>query len=141
VPDNHQLLAATIPSAKPLAGITILLVEDETFIAELLIDWLGRLGAKTLWANNGKEGIQLFNEASGRVGVVIADFRLPDITGADVCIQLRELQPKLPVLISSGRYQREAHEALALGGPTCFIQKPYPLDELLVKLQKLLASP
>ena len=138
--DNPQLLAATVPSAKPLTGKTILLVEDESFIAELLINWLGRLGAQTLWANNGQEGVRIFTENPNRVCVVIADFRLPDMNGADMCVRLRELQPRLPVLISSGRYQREAEESLAGGGPTCFIQKPYPLDDVLVKLQQLLAT-
>ena len=139
VPENHHSPAATIATVPPLSGKTILLVEDESFIAELLVSWLGRLGAITLCANNGSEGIRLLTEHAGRVSAVIADFRLPDMSGDDMCAQLRQLQPGIPVLLSSGRYQDKAMDSIARTGPTCFIQKPYPLDDVIVKLKKLLA--
>lgn len=122
----------------PLAGKTVLLVEDETFIADLLVSWFGRLGAKTLWANSGDEGVRLLAANTNEVCIVIADFKLPDMDGTDMCVQLRKLKPGIPVLLSSGRYQREAEEFLSRSGPTCFLQKPYPLEEVLVKLKKLL---
>lgn len=134
----QNLTAAEIAANPPLAGITVLLVEDETFIAELLVSWFGRLGAKTLWANTGQEGIRLLEANKDKVCIVVADFKLPDMDGTDMCEQLRALKPRLPVLLSSGRYQREAEEALSRTGPTCFLQKPYPLEEVLVKLKKLL---
>lgn len=135
----QNLTAAEIAANPPLAGKTVLLVEDETFIAELLVSWFGRLGAKTLWANTGQEGIRLLEANKDNVCIVVADFKLPDMDGTDMCEQLRTLKPRLPVLLSSGRYQREAEEALARTGPTCFLQKPYPLEEVLVKLKKLLS--
>ena len=140
VTDKNQSPAVTIPAAQPLAGKTILLVEDESFIAELLISWLGRLGVKTVWANTGSEGIRLLGEHGSQINVVIADFRLPDMDGDEMCAKLRELQPQLPVLLSSGRYHGKAEEALSRSGPTCFIQKPYPLEDVLVKLKKLLGA-
>ena len=138
--ETHHPLAVALASAGPLAGKTVLLVEDEVFIADLLVSWLARLGVKTLWANNGSEAVRLLAENPGPVCAVIADFRLPDMDGEAVCNRLRDLKPHLPVLLSSGRYQREAAESLARGGPTCFIQKPYPLEDVLAKLQKLLAA-
>jgi CheY-like chemotaxis protein len=138
VADKTNLTAVNPTNNAPLAGRTVLLVEDETFIADLLVSWFGRLGAKTLWANSGEEGVRLLAANTNDVCVVVADFKLPDMDGTDMCIQLRKLKPGLPVLLSSGRYQREAEEFLARSGPTCFLQKPYPLDEVLVKLKKLL---
>ena len=125
-------------TSAPLSGKTVLLVEDETFIAELLVSWFGKLGAKTLWANSGQEGIRLLKSNVAEVCVVIADFKLPDMDGTDMCTQLRAVKPRLPVLLSSGRYQREAEEFLARSGPTYFLQKPYALEAVLVKLKKLL---
>jgi CheY-like chemotaxis protein len=139
VANPTNLTAAEITNNAPLAGKTVLLVEDETFIADLLVSWLGRLGAKTLWANNGEEGVRLLGANASDVCVVVADFKLPDMDGTDMCIQLRKLKPGVPVLLSSGRYQQEAEEFLARSGPTCFLQKPYPLEDVLVKLKKLLA--
>ena len=139
VPDETHSPVASVPPVQPLAGKAILLVEDETFIAELLVSWLGRLGATTLWANSGSEGIRLMTEHAGRVSAVIADFRLPDMSGDDMCAKLRELQPRVPILFSSGRYHAKAQELLAASGPTGFIQKPYPLEDVLVKLQKVIA--
>lgn len=117
-----------------------MLVEDETFIAELLVKWLGKLGAKTLWAHNATKGIHLFEAQSEEICLVIADFRLPDMDGCDMCSRLRNLKPRLPVLLTSGRYQGAAEQALIGTGPTDFIQKPYPLDAALEKLKKLVAS-
>ncbi len=141
VADQPNLTVNEIRSTAslPLAGKTVLLVEDETFIAELLVSWFGRLGAKTLWANCGKEGVRLLTANVAEVCVVIADFKLPDMDGTEMCTQLRILKPGLPVLLSSGRYQREAQESLARTGPTCFLQKPYPLEDVLEKLKKMLA--
>jgi DNA-binding response OmpR family regulator len=136
---TQQTNVAVPQSPKPLAGRTILLVEDESFIAELLVSWFGRLGAETLWANSGTEGVRVLGDNLKRVCLVIADFKLPDMDGTDMCVQMRALKPRLPVLLSSGRYHREAEEMLLRSGPTCFIQKPYPLEDILVKLQKLLA--
>ncbi len=136
--DKTNLTVPELIRSAPLEGKTVLLVEDETFIADLLVSWFGRLGAKTLWANNGEEGIRLLAANTNDVCVVVADFKLPDMDGTEMCIQLRKLKAGVPVLLSSGRYQREAEEFLARSGPTCFLQKPYPLEEVLVKLKKLL---
>jgi len=139
VPEDNPSPATTVPAAQPLAGKTILLVEDESFIADLLKSWLGRLGVTTLCAETGSEGIRLLTEKTGKIDAVIADFRLPDMSGEDMCVRLRELQPQIPILLSSGRYHGKAEELLARSGPTCFIQKPYPLEDVQVKLQKILA--
>ena len=138
--DQLHPTSTVLAPARPLDGKTVLLVEDESFIADLLIAWFDRLGAKTLWANSGREGLRLLEEHSGQICIVIADFRLPDMDGGDMCVQLRTLKPRLPVLLSSGRYQRQAEEMLSRTGPTCFVQKPYPLHEMLAKLQKLLTA-
>jgi len=140
VTEKHRAPAASVPAAEPLAGKTVLLVEDERYIAELLVNWLARLGAQTLLAHSGGEGLKILADNPGRVCVVIADLRLPDMNGDDMCAQLRTLHPRLPVLLSSGRYQREAEEALTRTGPTGFLQKPYPLKEVLGQLLKLLAT-
>ena len=136
--DEQHSPAAGVALEKPLAGRTILLVEDESFIADLLVSWLGRLGGQILCASTAAEGIRLLTERADEISAVIADFRLPDMSGDEMCVKLREIQPQLPVLLSSGRYHSGAEEMLARSGPTCFIQKPYPLEDVLVKLQKIL---
>ncbi len=138
--DKHPEPAISVFPGEPLAGKTVLLVEDERYIADLLVSWLGVLGAHTLLAHSGGEGLKILAENPGRVCVVIADIRLPDMSGDDMCVQLRTLHPRLPVLLSSGRYLREAEETLTRTGPTGFIQKPYPLKDVLGKLLKLLAA-
>ena len=140
VTDKHPEPATSVFPREPLAGKTVLLVEDERYIADLLVNWLGVLGAHTLLAHSGGEGLKILAENPGRVCVVIADIRLPDMSGDDMCVQLRALHPRLPVLLSSGRYQREAEETLIRTGPTGFIQKPYPLKDVLGELLKLLAA-
>lgn len=106
----------------------------------MLASWLGRLGAKVLPANSAGKGIEIFRENHERIALVIADFRLPDIDGYTMCTQLRAIKPRLPVLLTSGRYQDAAEQALLAAGPTDFIQKPYALDNALEKLLKLVSA-
>lgn len=138
MPETPNSPAVTKGADLPLSGKTVLLVEDETFIADLLVSWFGRLGAKSIWANSAQEGIRLLEANRESVSVILADFKLPDMDGTEMCTRLRTIKPLVPILLSSGRYQREAEEMLARSGPTCFLQKPYPLEEVLVRLNKLL---
>jgi DNA-binding response OmpR family regulator len=73
----------------------ILLVEDDESVALSLLDGLEKEGFETTWTPNGSQGIETL--ASGQIHLVLLDIRLPDISGFDVCREIRRKglhQPK-----------------------------------------------
>lgn len=129
-------LAAQLPSlapdakAGPSAGArAVLLVEDEESLGELLTHLLARLDLQVVRATDGLTGLQLFVQHQATVVLAFVDCRLPDMDGAEVCQRLREMQPRLPLLLTSGRDQRALVATFSGGGPVAFLAKPYmPAD-------------
>jgi DNA-binding response OmpR family regulator len=119
---------------------TVLLIEDEESIAQMLLLIFSRSGMSVLWARDGAEGLSLFQENQERISVAFVDCRLPDIDGAEICRRLRAAAPGLPVLLTSGREQQAAQQWLKASGPTAFVTKPYLPTELVGRVRTLLQT-
>ncbi|MBW2099034.1 MAG: response regulator, partial [Deltaproteobacteria bacterium] len=88
---------------EPLKGTgTILLVDDEDMIVEVGQDMLTSMGYKVLPARSGKEAIEIYNANTDEIDMVILDMIMPDINGGDVYDTLKEINPEIKVLLSSG---------------------------------------
>jgi len=141
--------AALFPNLEtsPAPGLTseratgsVLLVEDEDSLAELLFHVLGRMKVPVLRAADGAQALQLFVDHRDAIGLAFVDCHLPDVCGADLCATLRALAPGLPLLITSGRDQRALESSLASGGPTGFLPKPYMPTDVIRRVNALLPS-
>lgn len=121
-------------------GGEILVVEDEPTIAQLLQHCLQRAGHRIRLAADGASALAAFAAGRDRIGLVLIDCHLPDLGGGDLARQLRELVPGLPLLMTSGRDQRTLVNALAAGGPTGFLPKPFFPAEILTRVRGLLAG-
>jgi DNA-binding response OmpR family regulator len=120
---------------------TILLVEDEEPLAELLSNLLARLNVRTLVAPDGVTALSLFAEHRQSIVLAFIDCNLPDIPGPKLGEKMRELSPKLALLFTSGRNQIELDQVFAAGGPCGFLPKPYLPAEVLRRVSALLAVP
>ncbi len=116
-------------------GPTILLIEDDPAVADLLVDLLRSSGHAVWHAPTGAAGEQLFDQAAP--DLVILDLMLPDTDGLVLCAKLQE-RSRVPIIILSGtRRQRDAILALRLGADD-FIAKPFDVDELEARVQAVL---
>jgi len=123
----------------PGAG-SILLVEDQEFIAELLKMVFGRAGLSVVRVGDGAEAIRMVRERRGDLRLAMIDIGLPDIAGDDLGLALRKLVPGLPVILTSGRDMENCREKLLASGPTWFAAKPYKTAQLVEQVRALLMT-
>jgi two-component system, cell cycle sensor histidine kinase and response regulator CckA len=135
--------AATEKSGKPdkklLSGSgSILLVDDETEILATASQLLEMLGYIVYKAASGQDAIAIYREKENRIDLVILDMIMPGISGSQVLMTLREINPDVKVVLSSGySLQGEAQNVMEMG---ClgFIQKPYNFAQLSAMAHKIL---
>ena len=102
---------------------TILVIDDEASIRDLLETALRRKGHQVILADRGRTGVSLFQQE--RPHVTIVDLKLPDLGGLTVLKEIRTLDPTAPVIILTGvGTEEEARQARA-GGVTEFLQKGF----------------
>ncbi len=119
---------------------TILMVDDETDFLLLGGQMLSLLGYQSLTTDNCSEAITQFKHSADKVDLIIMDMIMPDGSVEDTIQKLRELDPKVPILLSSGHSQNgETGRRLM---PYCddFIQKPFRLALLSQKIKALLGT-
>ncbi len=119
---------------------TVLVVEDEEVILNVTKDILSALGYCVLTAQGGREAIELYRSRCSDISLVILDMIMPGMSGAETFDQLRAVRPDVKVLLASGYslngQAREIMERGCLG----FIQKPFSVQELSLKVRDVLAD-
>jgi len=119
-----------------MAGESILIVEDERAVARGLEYGLTAEGFTVLWANTGQKGLAMARADNPQL--IVLDIRLPDISGFDVCRQLRSEGKRQPILMLTAR-DEELDKVLGLElGADDYLVKPYSLRELVSRIRALL---
>jgi two-component system, cell cycle sensor histidine kinase and response regulator CckA len=117
---------------------TILIVDDQDIIRQLGADILEDVGYKIVLATCGEEAIQICLEHKEDIALVVLDVVMPGLGGKETFLRLKDINPKIKVLLSSGySIAGEVGEILkeGVGG---FVQKPYKDDELINKVREIL---
>ncbi|MBN1517831.1 response regulator [Candidatus Sumerlaeota bacterium] len=115
----------------------ILVVDDEEMIRDVLKAMLSRLGFEAITAEDGLKGLSLFKQNNGRIACVILDLTMPKMNGMETYQEIRKISPATPIMITSGYTEQELadkHEVKHC----CFLQKPYQIDKLRMKLRSLM---
>jgi two-component system alkaline phosphatase synthesis response regulator PhoP len=119
-----------------MAGERILIVEDERAVARGLEYALAKEGFAVLWAETGQQALDLARSRDPHL--IVLDIRLPDISGFDVCRQLRAERMRQPILMLTAR-DEELDKVLGLElGADDYVVKPYSLRELISRIRALL---
>lgn len=119
-----------------MAGERILIVEDERAVARGLEYGLTSEGFVVLWADTGQRALELARNEDPHL--VLLDIRLPDVSGFDVCRQLRAEGRRMPILMLTAR-DEEVDKVLGLElGADDYVVKPYSLRELVSRIRALL---
>jgi len=128
------------PPADPSSGYNrtgmVLVVDDEPDIRLAAVDLFEHLGFEVIQAADGREGLDRVKEHTGKLRMVLLDLTMPRMNGIEFMKALREIDPFLPVLMTSGFSESDSELAdLGLSG---FIQKPYSLATLKTKMREIL---
>ncbi len=113
------------PAAAPTRG-EIILVDDDPDIQRLLPELLTELGYLVSVADSGSAGLRLLNER--RPDLLILDFAMPEMNGAEIAKVVRARDPDLPILFLSGYADTSSLESAA--GDAAILRKPFRLDDL-----------
>jgi CheY-like chemotaxis protein len=113
----------------------ILLVDDEMEIAELASTMLTDEGYRVILARDGFEALKIYQQIGNHIGLVILDFFLPIMDGDAVFDELRELNPDVAVVLSSGFAEQSKLGAMLAQGLKGFIPKPYTSEKLLEQVR------
>jgi len=117
-------------ASNAIAGMTVLVVDDEEPTRDVLFDILEAFGVSVLLAEDGPTGIRIFAENKQLINAVILDLSMPGMNGVDVAEELRAIDSDARIILSSGYTEedvRRRHPTLICNG---FIQKPYKPDAL-----------
>lgn len=114
----------------------ILLVEDDSTLAYILADALGREGFEVLYASDGEAGLEAV--AMFRPDAVIADVMMPRMSGFEMVRRIRAADPVLPVLFLTARTSVDDLVKGFDSGGNDYLRKPFQIVELVVRVKALL---
>jgi PAS domain S-box-containing protein len=115
---------------------TVLVVDDEPMVLAFVEEGLKRLGYQVLTAVDGRQACEVYSSRSQQIDMVLLDMVMPGTTGLDACRRLREINPNVKVILSSGYSSGEVVREARLAGAIGFIGKPYSLEELSSALRR-----
>jgi CheY-like chemotaxis protein len=116
----------------------VLVVDDEPIVRKMATHSLQRYGYSVVTADDGREGLERFRELHGQLKIVILDLTMPVMSGEEALRKMRLIDPRLPVVLSSGYNEVEAIRRFAGTGLAGFLQKPYTASALAEKIQNVL---
>ena len=136
------------PSIVPIASLgsartqrpVILLVEDESIVREVTRDVLEHAGYQVLESDGPREAIRLAAEYRGRIGLLLSDVVMPDMSGLDLAQRIQETQPWLTTVFMSGYANNDVQHQAAQDLLAAYLQKPFTVDLLLACVAKALAK-
>src|SRR5450755_1904364 len=121
----------------PLTGSleTILVVEDDLPVLDVVTLILKKAGFKVLAANNATEAKRLVAECPGKIHLLLSDVEMPDINGPDLATQLKAIRPDLRIILMSGQADGAL---LILNYGWHFMRKPFLPGALVASVKEVL---
>jgi DNA-binding NtrC family response regulator len=99
-----------------------------------------RLGYRALTAKGGQEAIGLYKEKTEEIDIVILDMIMPDLNAGDTYDRLIEINPEAKVLLSSGYSINGKATEILNRGCKGFLQKPFSMKDMSIKIRELLEN-
>lgn len=117
---------------------TILVVDDDEMILDVMSEMLGMLGYKVLTADNGLTAIDIYRRRSESVDLVLLDIIMPKLNGDEVFERLKLINPDIKVICASGYCAEKTIEKMMKGGCCGYFPKPVNFTELSKHVHKVM---
>lgn len=117
---------------------TVLIVEDEDNLRDLVKMVLEENGIKVFEAVDGEEAVKVFIAHKDEIGVVLSDLGLPRLGGWEAFLKMKEINPELKGILASGFSHEDVKAEIIKSGATDFISKPYNSQQILAIVRKVL---
>ena len=133
-PESHEQVTDQISGGNE----TLLLVEDETLLLDMVQILLESNGYTVMTAKDGEEAVRVYQQHSHEIALVISDMGLPKLTGVSEFEQMKGINPAVKIIFASGYFEPDSKAKLENAGAKGFLQKPYVIEEVLSKIRKAL---
>ena len=117
---------------------TVLIVEDEDNLRDLLRMILEENGIKVLEAVDGEEAVEIFTAHKDEIRVVLSDLGLPRLGGWEAFLKMRKINPELKGVLASGYFNADVRNEIIKSGARDFIQKPYNSVQIIKMIREML---
>lgn len=140
LPASHREVSSVAPIREVLeqGSETILLVDDEEGIISVSKALLVHLGYHVLAANSGQEALEIYRKEGEAIDLVILDMIMPGMSGGETFNLLKEMNPEIRVILSSGYSLDGMASQIMEHGCRSFLQKPFTLSSLSQKIREAL---
>jgi PAS domain S-box-containing protein len=135
---EFRLLFPCVSSVGWRGSGTILVVDDEEVVREILEEVISRYGMSVVTAKDGREAVERFREGAPEITAVLLDVTMPKLGGVEAFLEIRKIQPDARVILSSGYSEGDFAERFAGEEVNGFLHKPYQPEELIEKLRQVL---
>lgn len=116
----------------------VLIIDDEAQIREAVKEILELIDVKSIVAANGIDGLELFHQHRNEIQCILLDLRMPGLSGQEIFRRIREIDPNMDVILSTGYDNIEIDKVLQADSHVYFLHKPYTVDTLLTRIQSIL---
>jgi PAS domain S-box-containing protein len=141
IEESRSPKALSSPASAPKGTETVLVVEDQDGIRDIVRESLRRNGYKVLIAVDGNEALQMASAYPDPIHLLVTDLVMPNIGGRELAQRLTPLRPGMKVLFMSGYSEQSALENEDAALPTTVLQKPFSLDALVRNVRRVLDEP
>jgi PAS domain S-box-containing protein len=117
---------------------TILLVEDEEMLLNVVKDTLKYHGYKVLTARNGKEAVELYSKNYNSIDLIFTDLGLPKLNGWQAYLEMKKFNPQAKVILASGYLDPKVKQDIPELELKNFVQKPYRPSQVLKQVRKVI---
>ena len=133
--EEQELIASLIKGTG-----TILLIDDEQMILEVGKELLEEMGYQVIPAPSGEKALKIYQKDHDKIDLVIMDMIMPGMGGGETFDRLKDINPEIKVLLSSGYSINGQATEILQRGCDGFIQKPFNLNQLAGTIQKILGD-
>lgn len=123
-----------------LHGKLVLLIDDESVIREIGGEMLESLGMTCITAKDGEEAVTLYKKHRDDIALVVLDIELPGICGNEIHVTLKEFNPGVRVLFTSGYTQEYVENRYFKHKLTHFMPKPFQINKLSGYIKRLMQN-
>jgi CheY-like chemotaxis protein len=122
----------------PMGHESVLLIDDEEDVLEMMNSMIEKLGYQVVSKNSGIEALDTFRNHPRQFDLVITDQTMPELTGLELVEQLIRIRPDIPIILCTGYTEMIAEDSAALLGIGAYVMKPVRMSDIAVKIRKLL---
>jgi CheY-like chemotaxis protein len=135
---SDELPAISAEPHFPMGHESVLLIDDEEDVLEMMHSMIEKLGYQVISKNSGIEALDTFRNHPRQFDLVITDQTMPELTGLELVEQLIRIRPDIPVILCTGYTEMISEDSAGSLGIGAYVMKPVRISDISVKIRKLL---